>query len=140
MSGGERHEQAVDDQSRSYRHGIHTTLGLLAGQWETDVLASLMWRPMSYTALLDHINHTAATDGWTNHQKPLRDKVLSDTLERMRRDGLIVKTERPTQFGNTSYDLTNAGRALLRALRPLAAFAKDHGAEVTAAREAYHRD
>ncbi len=96
----------MSEESLPYRHGIHEAMGVLAGQWVTAVLASLTARPMTYSKLLEHINRTEERLGWVTHERPLRQKVLTDTLHRMQRDGLVVKIDRPSTFGSTWYQLT----------------------------------
>ncbi len=125
------------DESLPYRHGIHEAMGVLSGQWVTAVLASLTARPMTYSKLLEHINNTEERLGWVTHERPLRQKVLTDTLHRMQRDGLVVKIERPSRFGSTWYQLTPMGRSLLRALLPLAKWAEDHRSDLSQSRAAY---
>lgn len=128
---------AMPEESRPYRHGIHEAMSVLAGKWVTAVLASLAASPMTYSELLDDINQTEERLGWTARKKPLSKKVLTETLDRMQRDGLLVKIDRPSRFGNTWYHLTDVGRALLRALRPLAKWADDHRRDVFAARSVH---
>jgi HxlR-like helix-turn-helix len=60
--------------------------------------------------------------GWVVHDRPLSQKVLTETLARMQRDGLVAKIERSSAFGYTWYQLTPVGRAC-SALRPLARWA-----------------
>lgn len=127
----------MSDESLPYRHGIHEAMGALSGQWVTAVLASLTARPMTYSKLLEHINRTEERLGWVTHERPLRQKVLTDTLHRMQRDGLVTKIERPSTFGSTWYQLTPMGRSLLRALLPLAKWAEDHRGELNRARTAW---
>jgi DNA-binding HxlR family transcriptional regulator len=123
--------------SLPFRHGIHEAMGVLAGQWVTAVLASLAEKPMTYSDLLDDINDTEERLGWGTRKKPLTNKVLTETLRRMQRHGLVVKIDRQGRFGNTWYKLTDVGRSLLRALRPLAKWAEDHRREVDNSREAH---
>jgi DNA-binding HxlR family transcriptional regulator len=122
------------EESLPYRHGIHEAMGVLSGQWVTAVLASLTARPMTYSKLLEHINRTEERLGWVTHERPLRQKVLTDTLHRMQRDGLVVKIDRPNRFGSTWYQLTPMGRSLLRALLPLAKWSEDNRANLSKAR------
>lgn len=127
----------MSGESLPLRHGIHEAMGVLAGQWVAAVLASLAAAPMNYSALLGDVNETEERSGWVAHRRPLSQKVLTETLARMQRDGLVVKMERPSRFGNTWYQLTPAGRDLLRALRPLAKWAEDHRSDVGEARARY---
>ncbi|MFL6144769.1 MAG: winged helix-turn-helix transcriptional regulator [Labedaea sp.] len=92
---------------------------------------------MTYSKLWEHINHTEGLVGSMTHDKPLSQKVLTDTLQRMQRDGLVVKIERPSTFGNTWYQLTPMGRSLLRALRPLAKWAEEYRSTLIESRAVY---
>lgn len=130
----------MTEERLPYRHGIHEAMGVLSGQWVTAVLATLTARPLTYSKLLEQINHTEERLGWVTHERPLRQKVLTDTLHRMQRDGLVVKIERPSRFGSTWYQLTPMGRSLLRALLPLAKWAENNRANLTEARAAYLAD
>lgn len=127
----------MPEGSLPYRHGIHEALSVLTGRWVTAVLATLAEKPMTYSELLDEINMTEQRLGWTSHDRPLSNKVLTDTLRRMQRDALLEKLERPTTFGNTRYRLTDVGRALLRVLRPLAKWAEDSRDILTQSRTAH---
>jgi DNA-binding HxlR family transcriptional regulator len=130
----------MTEERLPYRHGIHEAMGVLSGQWVTAVLASLTARPMTYSKLLEHINRSEERMGWVTHDKPLSQKVFGETLERMRRDGLLIKLDRPSTFGNTWYQLTPMGRALLRALRPVAKWAEDHRRELAESRARYYAE
>jgi DNA-binding HxlR family transcriptional regulator len=136
---GESVENAAAD--RSYRDGIYDALALLAGEWVVAVLASLATRALKYGELRQRINDAEARSGWRTHRHPVSQKVLSATLKRMRRDGLIKRTERSdSSFQPVWYELTPLGRSLLRSLRPLAKWAHDSQAAVEAARERYADD
>lgn len=126
---------------RSYRQGIYEALALLHGEWVVAVLASLATGPLTYGDLRQEINHAEAREGWTAHAHPVSQKVLSATLKRMRRDGLVERTSRTgTSFNHVWYKLTPIGRAFLRALRPMAKFAEDNRAAIEQARERYAED
>jgi DNA-binding HxlR family transcriptional regulator len=136
---------AEDDQGAgegsSYREGIYRALALLHGEWVVAVLASLATGPLKYGELRQEINDAEARAGWTLHAHPVSQKVLSATLLRMRRDGLIVRTSRSgTSFNPVWYELTPLGRTFLRSLRPLAKWAQDNDAAVGLARARYAED
>ena len=126
----------MPEDGRPYRHGIREAMGVLSGQWDTAVLASLSEKPMTYSELLHDINETEQRAD-QNVRGNLSNKVLTETLRRMQRNGLLAKIERPSTFGNTWYNLTSVGRSLLRALRPLAKWADENGHEVRAAQAAH---
>ena len=120
----------ADKQHLPYRHSIHSAMGVLAGQWVTAVLASLVARKRTYTELRDDINEHEARWDWVAHSRPLTQKVLTETLARMQREDLITRSERSGTFGKTWYELTPSGRWLLRALQPLAKWGEAHRAEM----------
>jgi DNA-binding HxlR family transcriptional regulator len=126
---------------RSYRQGIYEALSLLHGEWVVAVLASLATGPLTYGDLRQEINDAEAREGWTAHAHPVSQKVLSATLRRMRRDGLIERTSRSgASFNPVWYKLTPLGRTFLRTLRPMAKWAEDNRAVVEQARERYAED
>lgn len=107
---------------------------VLNGQWVVAVLASLAARPRTYLDLREDINNTEERLGWISHPRPVSQKVLSETLKRMRRDGLIVRSGSQSAFHEVWYELSPLGQTLLRSLRPVARWAMDNGEMVTQAR------
>jgi DNA-binding HxlR family transcriptional regulator len=63
--------------------------------------------------------------------------VLSQTLRRMERDGLLTRTAFPTVPVTVEYALTPLGRTLADAVGALRAWAEDHIEEVLRAQQAY---
>lgn len=61
-------------------------------------------------------------------------KVLTQTLRRMERDGLISRTIYPVVPPKVEYRITSMGRSLLAPLRQLCLWAKAHGNERDQAR------
>ena len=118
-----------------YRQAVEEAMELLSGSWAVAVLAGLAGRRLQYTALLTAINEAEKRAGWVAHARPLSEKVLSQTLVRMARDGLITR-HRESEFPPvTWYQITPLGRSLLAALRPLAEWALSHRDELDAARD-----
>ena len=121
-----------------YRHRVHEAIGVVNGQWVCAVLATLVARPMRYEDLRREINAAEARLDWVGHERPLSPKVLTETLRRMRRDGLILRTAGEVRVGGpVVYRLTPMGRSLLRALQPLGIWLRDHLDELTEARERF---
>lgn len=118
----------------SYRHAIQETMTVLNGQWVVAVLASLAARPRKYLDLREAINSTEERLGWLSHPRPVSQKVLSETLKRMRRDGLITRSGSRSAFREVWYELSPLGQTLLRSLRPMAKWAMDNGEAVAHAR------
>jgi DNA-binding HxlR family transcriptional regulator len=120
--------------STSYRQEIQETMAVLNGQWVVSVLSSLAARPLKYLDLLEDINSTEERLGWISHSRPLSQKVLSETLKRMRRDGLVVRSGSGSAFREVWYGLSPLGENLLRALRSLASWTRDNREAVARAR------
>jgi DNA-binding HxlR family transcriptional regulator len=64
-------------------------------------------------------------------------KMLTQTLRALERDGLLTRTVVPTVPVTVSYELTDLGRSLLEVARGLRRWAQDHMPEVLAHRDAY---
>lgn len=64
-------------------------------------------------------------------------KMLTQTLRGMERDGLLTRTVTPTVPVRVDYELTPLGRSLIEVLRHLKAWAEEHMPEVDDARAAY---
>lgn len=115
-----------------YRQGIEEAMRLLSGRWVAAVMAALAEGPLHYTDLLSAINSAARQAGLVSRQRPLTEKVLTETLRRMERDGLLIRHREPTPLPSVWYELTPMARSLLRSLRPLAEWAQAHRQELTA--------
>lgn len=116
-----------------YRQAVLDAVELLQGTWTVAVLAALAVGELQYKNLLVEINNVEERVGWSSHDRPLSDRVLTDTLRRARRNGLVDRRAEPGKFGATWYKLTPTGRSLLRAARPLAEWAQHHRVEIEAA-------
>ena len=66
-------------------------------------------------------------------------KMLTQSLRRMERDGLLTRTVTPSVPLRTDYELTPLGTTLLPVLAHLKEWAEGHMAEVDAARETYDK-
>jgi DNA-binding HxlR family transcriptional regulator len=64
-------------------------------------------------------------------------KMLTQTLRSLERDGLVTRTVTPTVPVTVSYELTDLGLSLHEMMRGLKAWAEVHMDEVLANREAY---
>lgn len=66
-------------------------------------------------------------------------KMLSQTLKSLERDGLVTRTVFPTVPVTVEYALTDLGRTLSRTVDALRVWAEAHIDEVTAAQARYDR-
>jgi DNA-binding HxlR family transcriptional regulator len=64
-------------------------------------------------------------------------RMLTLTLRRLERDGLILRTVYPTVPPRADYSLTPLGQSLLAAVAPLVAWTRAHREEIATARYAY---
>ncbi|PTR23995.1 HxlR family transcriptional regulator [Rhodococcus sp. OK519] len=91
----------------------------------------------------------AATDGAAGTAKAMRyseiarllagvsQKMLTQTLRALERDGMITRTVTPTVPVSVSYELTDLGLSLHEMTRGLRSWAQDHMQQVLAHRSAY---
>jgi DNA-binding HxlR family transcriptional regulator len=88
----------------------------------------------------------ALLDGQTRRFMDLRraipdisQRMLTVTLRHLERDGLVARTAYPTVPVTVEYRLTELGTTLLDPVTALLAWAFEHEASISAAREAYDR-
>ena len=67
----------------------------------------------------------------------ISEKMLTQTLRSLERDGLVVRTVFAEVPARVEYELTELGRSLRGPMQALEAWAVDHMDDVVAAREAY---
>jgi DNA-binding HxlR family transcriptional regulator len=65
--------------------------------------------------------------------------MLTLTLRRLERDGLVRRTVHPVVPPRVDYDLTSLGATLLDAVAPLVRWTRDHRDEIAGARADYDR-
>lgn len=136
------HPEGMSHWDIPYRQGVLDAMALLQGRWTVAVLAALALGEMQYKDLLAEINNVEERVGWASHDRPLSDRVLTDTLRRARQNGLVERRAEEGRFGAVWYRLTPTGRSLLRAARPLAEWSQHHRDEISAAQHpvpAHHR-
>lgn len=102
-------------------------LDLLADKWAVVVVCALEARPKRSGALRREIEGVSQ-------------KVLTQTLRRLERDGLVARTLFPGVPPPVEYALTPMGHSLVAALTALHRWADRHLPEVEAARAAHRRD
>jgi DNA-binding HxlR family transcriptional regulator len=67
----------------------------------------------------------------------ISEKMLTQTLRGLERDGLVVRTVYPVVPPHVEYALTDLGRTLLEPLRAIESWSQAHMADVLRARDAY---
>lgn len=99
-------------------------LDRIADKWTTLLLTTLDEGPMRFNALKRRIGGVSQ-------------KMLSQTLRQMERDGLATRHVEPTVPVSVTYEITPLGRTLVAALSPMIDWAETRMSDVDAARRAY---
>jgi DNA-binding HxlR family transcriptional regulator len=99
-------------------------LDALSDKWVTLVLTALAGSPQRYSEL----SRTIAG---------VSQKMLTQTLRMLERDGLVTRTITPSVPVRVDYQLTPLGHTLLPVVRAIKDWSETHIAEVQAARAAY---
>jgi DNA-binding HxlR family transcriptional regulator len=125
MRAAERREQ----QRHEYNAYLsecpgHELLAALSDKWVTLVLSALADGPQRYSDLSRTIAGASQ-------------KMLTQTLRKLERDGLVSRTLTPSVPVRVDYELTPLGATLLPVQRAIKAWAETHIEEVHAAREEY---
>jgi DNA-binding HxlR family transcriptional regulator len=103
---------------------IRETLGVLSSKWAVGVLLALGDGTRRYHELLAELD-------------PISEKVLTQTLRTMERDGLIDRHVHPEVPPRVEYALTPLGASLGGPMRALGNWAIAHGTRVESSRERY---
>jgi DNA-binding HxlR family transcriptional regulator len=111
------------ERTRSARL-IHDTLDLLTSKWSVDVLLALGDGSRRYHELLHDLT-------------PISEKVLTQTLRAMERDGLVARRVHAEVPPRVEYALTPLGATLAPPLRALGAWSVSHGKRVEEARDRF---
>lgn len=99
-------------------------LDRLSDKWVTLTLVALVDGPRRYSQL----SRTIAG---------VSQKMLTQTLRTLERDGLLTRTITPTVPVTVTYELTDLGRSLQGVVELLKNWAEGHMDQVLAARDAY---
>jgi DNA-binding HxlR family transcriptional regulator len=102
----------------------HEILATISDKWLTLVVSALADGPLRYAELSRIV--AGATE-----------KMLTQTLRRMERDGLVTRTVTPSVPARVDYELTDLGRDLLPLQRAIKEWAETHIERVHQARARY---
>jgi DNA-binding HxlR family transcriptional regulator len=103
---------------------IRESLGVLSSKWAVGVLLALGDGSRRYHELLAELD-------------PISEKVLTQTLRTMERDGLIGREVHPEVPPRVEYALTPLGASLAAPMKALGNWGLQHGSRVESARERY---
>lgn len=125
MTAEQRREQARRDYNAALADCPgHEVLSLLSEKWATLVISALADGPLRHSDLARHV--AGATQ-----------KMLTQTLRRLERDGVVRRTVTPTVPIRVDYELTPLGATLLPVQRAILAWGEERIGEVLAARERF---
>ena len=110
----------VFDETCSARHALE----LISGKWAMLILSALAEGPMRNADLMRKIGGIAQ-------------KVLTETLRDLERNGLVIRKDRRTMPLHVDYRLSPLGQSLSDALIVLDRWAERNFPELDAARERY---
>ena len=102
----------------------HETLRILSRKWLSLIVEALADGRLGHAAIARRV--PGATQ-----------KMLTQTLRQMERDGLVTRTVTPTVPPAVDYELTELGHSLLALQLSVLAWGEDHIATVREARGAY---
>lgn len=104
----------------------HELLGTLSDKWVTLVISALADGPRRHAELAGIV--AGATQ-----------KMLTQTLRKLERDGLVGRTVTPSVPARVDYELTPLGHSLLPLQRAIKDWAEEHIESVQAARRSFER-
>ncbi|OIH94852.1 MULTISPECIES: helix-turn-helix domain-containing protein [unclassified Curtobacterium] len=99
-------------------------LDRIGDRWSVLTIGSLAEGPARYSAI-------------ANRVQGVSQKMLTQTLRALERDGLVTRTVYPEIPPHVEYALTERGRSLRTVLEPLEDWATSHMADVAVSRVAY---
>lgn len=103
----------MTDKSTNYTCPIEATLSLIGGKYKAIILWHLLNHTMRYSEL--HKKMPNATD-----------KMLTQQLRELEKDGLITRTVYPVVPPKTEYSLTDFGKSLVPILNAMCDWGNDY--------------
>src|SRR3954454_10982766 len=117
------HRRRVAERRRAAQL-VRDSLGLLSSKWSVDLLLALGDGSRRYHELLAELD-------------PISEKVLTQTLRAMERDGLVGRRVHAEVPPRVEYALTPLGATLASPMKALAGWTLSHGTRVEHARERF---
>ncbi|MFI6034182.1 winged helix-turn-helix transcriptional regulator [Streptomyces sp. NPDC051315] len=116
--------EAVRDAVRDEACPVTEVIDRVAGKWSVGILIAAAHGPVRFTELERAIHGISR-------------RMLTLTLRRLERDGLLVRTVYPTVPPKVEYGLTPMARELYTSLTGLVDWAERHRSAIAEARAAY---
>jgi DNA-binding HxlR family transcriptional regulator len=117
------HARRVAERTRAARL-IRDSIGLLSSKWSVDVLLALGDGTRRYHELLEDLS-------------PISEKVLTQTLRAMERDGLVMRRVHAEVPPRVEYALSPLGATMAPPLKALGSWTLTHGKRVEEARDRF---
>lgn len=116
----------MEPELNPYNEGCPTRriLDLIGGRWTVLIVGSLSNGPRRFSDLLRTV-------------EGISQKMLTQTLRALERDGLITRTAQLQIPVRVDYELTDAGRTLVGPLKALETWSIEHFAGVAASQRDY---
>lgn len=103
---------------------VRKTLNLVSDRWTLPTVATLRDGPLRYAEIRRQLGTVSQ-------------RMLTRTLRQLERDALVQRTVFPTVPPSVEYTLTDLGRSLSEALRPLIEWAIVHEDTLSASRASF---
>lgn len=103
---------------------VRSILDRVGDKWGTQIISHLAGGTTRFNDLKRQI-------------EGISQRMLTETLRKLERDGLLVRTVYPTIPPKVEYSLTPLGKTLVPIIRELVVWAKTNSAEIKASREKY---
>lgn len=103
---------------------VRNVLGQIGDKWSLLVITHLKFGQHRFSELL-------------NALPDISQRMLTQTLRKLEREGLVLRTVTPTIPPRVDYELTDLGRSLLKPLQTLSMWAVKQRAEIEKARGLY---
>ena len=116
-------ERRLSERNRSARL-IRDSISLLSSKWSVDLLLALGDGTRRYHELLEDL-------------EPISEKVLTQTLRAMERDGLVARRVHAEVPPRVEYALTPLGATMAPPLKALGSWSLAHGKRVEEARDRF---
>ena len=113
------HERRLAERTRSARL-IRESISLLSSKWSVDIMLALGDGTRRYHELLEDL-------------QPISEKVLTQTLRSMERDGVVARRVHAEVPPRVEYGLTSLGASLGGPMKALATWSLHHGRDVDSA-------
>jgi DNA-binding HxlR family transcriptional regulator len=114
--------QVIEDEACP----VAEVLDHVAGKWSIGIIVAASHGPVRFTELERAINGISR-------------RMLTLTLRKLERDGLLARTVHPTVPPKVEYELTPMAQELRETFDALTAWAQRHRHAITAARATYDR-